>query len=116
MLQNHWNWQPIETAPKDGTEILLAMPGGMSDHFYVVYWHAGAWRSRFDENRVTITDKAISRCYLRPCWVKLDPPPTSLCREDYTLTEEDRTWRENARLLWGEGDTLVRTMERGLRH
>ena len=30
------NWQPIETAPKDGTEILVVEPDG---EMYVAFWN-----------------------------------------------------------------------------
>jgi hypothetical protein len=35
-------WQPIETAPKDGTPILVAIAGG-EYHSRQVYYEAGKW-------------------------------------------------------------------------
>lgn len=105
-LDKHWDWKPIETAPKDGREILLVMPGAMSDHFHVVIWNNGAWRSRFDDNQVCITENDIVRCYSRPYWVELDDPPTSLCRNDYVPSVEDEAWSERAKASWAVPDRL----------
>ena len=90
-VQKHWDWKPIETAPKDGTEILIALPGGHSDHFHVVFWKDDAWNHRFSLLR--ITEAAIQHCDARPSWVELDDPPGSLCRDDEaapTNAEEQR--------------------------
>ncbi len=58
------NWKPIETAPKDGSEVLLASEGSQEMDFY--RWNAamGEW---------------LDRCSDPPHdapthWMKLDPP------------------------------------------
>lgn len=77
-------WQSIETAPKDGTDILICMPGGQSDHYYPVYWsdddevEEPCWLCPWCPEMV-LTEKDISGCYLLPMWKHLDPPPSSLC-------------------------------------
>lgn len=80
------NWQPIETAPKDGTEILICMPGGQSDHYYIVCWSDDFryWQNRSSENDGLpgvgdLTERDIQSCHLKPMWCHLEPPPTSLC-------------------------------------
>ena len=35
------DWQPIETAPKDGTFILVAVPGDVKTHIMLVWWVDG---------------------------------------------------------------------------
>ena len=48
------NWQPIETAPKDGTHIIAFRPGN-TPHIEGMYWavyedtdRAGAWHWSYD--------------------------------------------------------------------
>lgn len=48
------NWQPIETAPKDGTVVDVVWNG---DPHFEAYFHAGVWRTLGD-------------------WMPLDPQPT----------------------------------------
>lgn len=33
------DWQPIETAPRDGSEIILAVTGALSGHWVHVGWY-----------------------------------------------------------------------------
>lgn len=33
------DWQPKETAPKDGTTILFTMAGGTDGPYYVLFWN-----------------------------------------------------------------------------
>jgi len=35
------DWKPIETAPKDGTFILVAVPGEVAIHIMLVWWLDG---------------------------------------------------------------------------
>ena len=71
------NWQPIETAPKDGRTILLA-GGFLSDGRPSVrtgYWHDGkrlkAW-----------FDTALGRCAMKPThWMPLPDPPITTAEE-----------------------------------
>lgn len=49
-MNNDGKWQPIETAPKDGTCILCFTPDYLSHGFSdasgidVLWWDAGAWQ------------------------------------------------------------------------
>jgi hypothetical protein len=38
-------WMPIETAPKDGTSILVTMAGGGNGPYYVLYWNDSFFES-----------------------------------------------------------------------
>lgn len=56
-------WQPIETAPKDGQHILIAMPSGT---IVSAVWYAGGWEvdhTGSDEQHATH-------------WMPLPEPPT----------------------------------------
>ncbi len=83
----------MSTAPKDGTDILICMPGGQSDHYYPVHWNAEpddedqsmgirtpCWQCRW-ELGMFLTEDQIERCHLAPMWQHLTAPPSSLCYE-----------------------------------
>jgi hypothetical protein len=64
-------WQPIETAPKDGTLILLANIEDIHDPWVVCgQWNKGAgWYNQF-------ACAGNGDCKIRPThWMPLPPPP-----------------------------------------
>ena len=73
-------WKHIGTAPKDGRDILVCLPGGMSDHFFPVCWNDedGVWECRWHQT-MRLTEEEIARCYLQPMWMEIPTPPSSLC-------------------------------------
>lgn len=48
-------WQPIATAPKDGTEILMLRPSGKR---IVVWWDANGWKSGDGVGHLALTPHA----------------------------------------------------------
>lgn len=38
-------WQPIATAPKDGTTILVSVRGGHDGPYWVIFWNGNEWES-----------------------------------------------------------------------
>lgn len=65
--KNKHQWQPIDTAPKDGSIIVAYNAGSHSDNKYeTVMWSDGAWRPR--------KDTCITYPYLK-YWQPLPEPP-----------------------------------------
>ena len=68
------DWQPIETAPKDGTEVLLAIPTygvGPTFEFAVGGFFNGAWFGEEDD-----AYDADEAAYQDPThWMPLPEPP-----------------------------------------
>lgn len=63
-------WQPIETAPKDGTPVLVHAPGGCTQ------WklHTTLWICRWDGRWVEAGGEEYTTC--EPThWMPLPPPP-----------------------------------------
>lgn len=60
-------WQPIETAPKDGTEILIysEIEGVRSSYFEHGMWQKGSWFSKPEERERAKPKK----------WMPLPKPP-----------------------------------------
>lgn len=72
-------WRAMATAPKNGNEILIVLPGGHSDHYHVMYWDGEeAWLSRYHDD-YRITEAALAECHLMPMWAEIHDPPSSLC-------------------------------------
>ena len=77
-------WQPISTAPKDGTPILV-FPG-LLGHPIVAAWErpakhpprgrVGNWSDNFGFWRVVLTNKATP--YIPTHWMPLPPPPKDI--------------------------------------
>jgi hypothetical protein len=73
-------WQPIETAPKDGSEVLLYYPlEGLSEHHsrrVICWWHKG-WSTR-SPGRWVFQGRAArgySDEYQPTLWMPLPEPP-----------------------------------------
>ena len=59
-------WQPIDTAPKDGTHILAYQPGPF-DCCTVIHWYGGAW------SVVVVSYYDVE--WAPTHWMPLPPPP-----------------------------------------
>lgn len=81
-------WQPIETAPKDGTRIFVWQPDGRwrtnsashgdrGEHVQVVYWH-NPYNSNSEGFWVGGTS---GRAYRPTHWMPLPSPPSSTAKE-----------------------------------
>lgn len=67
-------WRPIETAPKDGTSILICGFGGANKYFVAdVKWNEGEW-CLFDPAE----DLYSWPCYGPSHWMPLPAPPAAL--------------------------------------
>ncbi len=64
-------WQPIETAPKDGTEILVYVEGDMTVAHWCAYISTPQWRDAGDMGLSGMTDVEPSH------WMPLPEAPTS---------------------------------------
>lgn len=66
------DWQPMETAPKDGTQILIALDTACGWEFDVVYWDG------YDKDYPWICGQYDGYPADRPdCWSPLTPPGES---------------------------------------
>jgi hypothetical protein len=71
-------WQPIETAPRDETAVLLYFPGSWeTDGVRVGWWHEGAWyEHEWSSNPMT-------DFYEEPThWMPLPHPPQEQTNAD----------------------------------
>lgn len=74
-------WQPIETAPKDGTQFLALLSNGWysllrarsTDRYS--YW-VGEENPPIVETHPANTDWAVTHTILATRWMPLPPPPT----------------------------------------
>lgn len=65
------NWQPIETAPKDGTEVLYYGPKGMLIGNEFPGYFRGLWASLNGEPRGFAVSAAMAATH----WMPLPEPP-----------------------------------------
>lgn len=112
------NWQPIETAPKDGTEILVGR--------WIVqgYFHQGKWVDKgkkwtctsvaWEKNTWILiewgTYAEFGELSETPTyWMPLPPPPRD---EGDTFTAHGLTWRKHTPgdLMPCEGEAVVRVL------
>lgn len=75
-------WQPIETAPKDGTKILGAYvrPGSVHHQYSLVRWGGVSWLAYADDAPVLDWEDGLGSEYVRPDlthWWPLPAPPIS---------------------------------------
>ena len=76
-------WQPIETAPKDGTRVMLwrgVTPFGDWAEMIVAEWHLGAWRwpsEKLSTHGEWTEDEIMDGfcCNAAINWQPLPPPP-----------------------------------------
>lgn len=82
-------WQPIESAPKDGTEILVAgpTPGHSRDGAYISVgmfddglWWSSWWEEREEENAL----------FPPTHWQPLPPPPSPLSPQPISKAAKDQ--------------------------
>ena len=73
------DWQPRDTAPKDGTEILTCcLNGKYSPDYAIVWWNGREWRGRCDGQDVAEYMSDFGTDYASPWfthWVPLPKPP-----------------------------------------
>lgn len=71
------DWQPIETAPKDGTLILCFYPDRHGhDRYSLRYWSTGDWRS--SGRKEGWCDQYRQLRSIDPThWMPLPPPPAA---------------------------------------
>ena len=74
-------WQPIETAPKDGTEVLLAFDGAFKSHVAQAWYSDGVERPALWVIGSILLD-ALQAEYLpgTPCAVGLNPEGHKIIR------------------------------------
>lgn len=68
-------WQPIDTAPKDGTAILLKMDGSDCPNSARYFDQDDKWRLVWDDYIVTRADYPLH-------WMPLQPPPAEQAKEE----------------------------------
>lgn len=71
----------MDSAPKDGTDILICTPGGNSDHYYVVAWNPDLrppqWQCRWSWD-MRLSEEFLANCHIPPMWMDLPLHPGSL--------------------------------------
>jgi hypothetical protein len=89
-------WQEMATAPRNGEDILICVPGA-TDHWFVVSWEAdegeldaGQWVS--GDGTPAFTDETLASGHLRPMWQALTHCPTSLCSAPLGSSSEYEAW------------------------
>jgi len=76
------NWQPIETAPKDGTEILglYLSTGPYPPDYSIVEWDGSGWVGKCDGYRSIEHQSDFGTSYNHPFlthWMPLPKPPVT---------------------------------------
>jgi hypothetical protein len=70
-------WQPIETAPRDGTEVILFSPEAVYPGIFMARWDGKAWRNDFGDEPC---DVGPSATHWKPMLV-LFPLPQETARD-----------------------------------
>ncbi|MFT6474683.1 MAG: hypothetical protein ACJAUS_002408 [Qipengyuania sp.] len=74
------DWQPIETAPKDGTEILACDGNDRSPDYSIVAWDKNLWVAMADGARAIEAQGDLYTDYVQPWvthWMPLPDPPVT---------------------------------------
>lgn len=82
-------WQPMKTAPKDGTNFLAAQAGNGSANdtpWWVLFWNGAAFECVSSGKIIPTATKIVGGA---TDWQQLPDPPGLT---DYSLTKPDDTW------------------------
>ena len=70
-------WQPIETAPKDGTRVLAFVPGENGGPRILNWCSDAEWLHGWEDERGVILKDHPSSSGAPTHWMPLPPPPSS---------------------------------------
>lgn len=69
-------WQLIETAPRDGSRILICDMNALEPGADIVFWHRGDWATGDESPWEKASNMGFKEIYDRPThWMPLPEPP-----------------------------------------
>ncbi len=75
------NWQPIKTAPKDGTNIIVGFDFASVWIIHAAWWDNAEWRDEADDvgwwsyTLGSVTQEKLEGARAPTHWIPLPPPP-----------------------------------------